>query len=642
MRSKDDYGSMSSVSIREMLERELKLKLDNFKKFIDATIFQFYNQLVESATEILPYLYLGTEWNASNYDSLIRDRVTHILNVSSEVDNFFPDSFKYLNIRVIDIEETDLLKEFDRSNKFIQEAKEQGSSCLVHCKMGVSRSASIVLAYLMKESNLSFNEAFTFAKQKRSCINPNMGFREQLLTYESILTAHKAKYSVFEPLQMLVQTQNQPQQQILPTKNSQNKLNIKKLNPKIDGVKTKSIIYTININDNTNLGSNANSIVTVTSNKSRIKTTKLHLSLPGTFGDSNSNAPTGSEIVPKKHKAVFSLFVSPTVLSSLLSKNYLLSPVYQLDPKFIQTDISSDLLKEINNSNILRFAIIDNRSNNIDNQSMIVRLDDVNTTESTDDIDDVNELDNNQENNLFKFDSLKDYYENQTLKSLNSSTKTSLFKKKGQFRRSKSSCDKANYQNIITDKNLDKNSNNLTKGINITQTDRTQIISYINKFYSNNKSFNHINLINEENKNEDESGLEQPDKSSPNAHVPIGIVKRHVHSINIKSKQSTDTWTFSSSSNTDNKQISSDDFKRLNRHSTPVYIEKFIQNSKYDINHRRDSKKLQNDYNLEIHKNLDINKRIKYELDDINSKNNSVKSEFVKSKQVFEVLIQNS
>ena len=34
--SKDDYGSMSSVSIREMLERELNLKLDSFKKFIDA------------------------------------------------------------------------------------------------------------------------------------------------------------------------------------------------------------------------------------------------------------------------------------------------------------------------------------------------------------------------------------------------------------------------------------------------------------------------------------------------------------------------------------------------------------------------------------------------------------------------------
>lgn len=197
--SKDDYGSMSSVYIRQMLEKELGLKLDSFKKFIDATIFQFYNQLVECATKVLPYLYLGTEWNASNYDSLINDRVTHILNVSSEVDNFFPDTFKYLNIRVLDIEDTDLLKEFDRTNKFIQEAKEQGTSCFVHCKMGVSRSASVVIAYLMKESDLNYERAFSFVKQKRSCINPNDSFKTQLKTYESILNAHKAKYSIFEP-----------------------------------------------------------------------------------------------------------------------------------------------------------------------------------------------------------------------------------------------------------------------------------------------------------------------------------------------------------------------------------------------------------------------------------------------------------
>jgi protein phosphatase slingshot len=196
--SKDDYGSMSSVHIRQILEKELGLKLDNFKKFVDATIFQFYNQLVECATQILPNLFLGTEWNASNYDSLQTDRITHILNISSEIDNFFPDNFKYLNIRVRDVDETDLLKEFDRTNKFIQEAREQGTGCLVHCKMGVSRSASCVIAYLMKEFNWSLEQTFQFTKQKRNCINPNEGFKQQLLTYESILNAHRAKYNLFE------------------------------------------------------------------------------------------------------------------------------------------------------------------------------------------------------------------------------------------------------------------------------------------------------------------------------------------------------------------------------------------------------------------------------------------------------------
>jgi len=196
--SKDDYGSMSSIHIRGILERELQLNLDSYKKFVDVTIFQFYNQLVECASQVLPYLYLGTEWNASNYDSLFSDGITHVLNVSSDVDNFFPDAFTYLNIRVRDVDETDLLKEFDRTNKFILEAKDAGSCCLVHCKMGVSRSASVVLAYVMKEYEYSLEEAYDFVKQKRTCINPNEGFRVQLATYESILNAHRAKYSLFE------------------------------------------------------------------------------------------------------------------------------------------------------------------------------------------------------------------------------------------------------------------------------------------------------------------------------------------------------------------------------------------------------------------------------------------------------------
>ena len=199
MRSNDDYGSMSSVYIRELVEKELEMKLNEFKKYIDVTIFQIYNQLVECASPILPYVLLGTEWNASNYEALITDNVSHILNVSNDVDNFFPDTFKYLNIRVRDVEDTDLLKEFDRTNKFIQEAKEQSTSCLVHCKMGVSRSASVVIAYLMKELNLSYDQAYSFAKQKRSCVKPNDGFKAQLRTYESILNAHRSKYNIFEP-----------------------------------------------------------------------------------------------------------------------------------------------------------------------------------------------------------------------------------------------------------------------------------------------------------------------------------------------------------------------------------------------------------------------------------------------------------
>lgn len=63
------------------------------------------------------------------------------------------------------------------------------SKCLVHCKMGVSRSASTVIAYAMKEFGWSLEKAYNYVKQKRSIARPNAGFMRQLLEYEGILDA---------------------------------------------------------------------------------------------------------------------------------------------------------------------------------------------------------------------------------------------------------------------------------------------------------------------------------------------------------------------------------------------------------------------------------------------------------------------
>ena len=62
-----------------------------------------------------------------------------------------------------------------------------GGICLVHCKLGVSRSTTFVIAYLIKYANLTTDEAFAFVKSKRSSIKPNDGFMRQLYMYEKIL-----------------------------------------------------------------------------------------------------------------------------------------------------------------------------------------------------------------------------------------------------------------------------------------------------------------------------------------------------------------------------------------------------------------------------------------------------------------------
>jgi protein-tyrosine phosphatase len=71
-----------------------------------------------------------------------------------------------------------LKQRFHKCIKFIKDAITEGGKVFVHCYAGVSRSATIVIAYLMKEHCLSFSAAYKFVKGKRSFINPNDGFRK--------------------------------------------------------------------------------------------------------------------------------------------------------------------------------------------------------------------------------------------------------------------------------------------------------------------------------------------------------------------------------------------------------------------------------------------------------------------------------
>ena len=69
------------------------------------------------------------------------------------------------------------------------DAKTKGGAVLLHCQSGVSRSATATIAYLMHNKGLAATKAYELVKQKRSCINPNLGFIRQLQDYEDTLKA---------------------------------------------------------------------------------------------------------------------------------------------------------------------------------------------------------------------------------------------------------------------------------------------------------------------------------------------------------------------------------------------------------------------------------------------------------------------
>ncbi|KAG1954372.1 protein phosphatase Slingshot homolog 3 [Pimephales promelas] len=190
----EDLENITSKQVRTALETRIGIDMKDYKEYIDNEMMVTMAQM-DKPSRILDYLYLGSEWNAANYEELHKNNVGYILNVTMEIDNFFPECFTYMNIRVYDVEATDLLSHWNNTYTFISEARKSGQAVLVHCKMGVSRSASTVIAFLMKQQGWTLDQALIHVRERRPIVQPNDGFLKQLHTYSGILSASKQRHS---------------------------------------------------------------------------------------------------------------------------------------------------------------------------------------------------------------------------------------------------------------------------------------------------------------------------------------------------------------------------------------------------------------------------------------------------------------
>ena len=145
--------------------------------------------LTYDSTLIVDQLYLGNSCNARNYYELENNKVGLIINSSPCISNYFQNEFEYYNVKVEDISGADILCHLDNTVKKMHEFIENNpqKSVFVHCFMGSSRSATIIIAYLMKYHNYNLRDALNFVKEKREVVNLNQDFFKQLSEFDKTL-----------------------------------------------------------------------------------------------------------------------------------------------------------------------------------------------------------------------------------------------------------------------------------------------------------------------------------------------------------------------------------------------------------------------------------------------------------------------
>ncbi|NXS89833.1 DUS16 phosphatase, partial [Erpornis zantholeuca] len=136
-------------------------------------------------TRILPHLYLGCQRDVLNKELMQQNDIGYVLNASNTCPkpDFIPESH-FLRVPVNDSFCEKILPWLDKSVDFIEKAKASNGCVLVHCLAGISRSATIAIAYIMKRMDMSLDEAYRFVKEKRPTISPNFNFLGQLLDFE--------------------------------------------------------------------------------------------------------------------------------------------------------------------------------------------------------------------------------------------------------------------------------------------------------------------------------------------------------------------------------------------------------------------------------------------------------------------------
>jgi protein-tyrosine phosphatase len=140
---------------------------------------------------IIDKLYLSCFIGAINENTIKHNKIDCIVKMYGNEDKNGPykyhQNIEYLELNAFDVPEYKISKDFVKCFKFINDNIRKNKNVLVHCHAGISRSATIVIMYLMVKYKLTLTKAYEYVKSRRSIIRPNSGFYAELLRLDKFL-----------------------------------------------------------------------------------------------------------------------------------------------------------------------------------------------------------------------------------------------------------------------------------------------------------------------------------------------------------------------------------------------------------------------------------------------------------------------
>jgi len=215
----DDWPYVAAIRDAEVLDWRRTVQAET-SEGREAEIRRIRLQQADLPVEISEGLFLSNATGATRLNRLNELGVTHVMNVAGRVGSLIPDeAYRDAGIRLLIVDAEDevdypmLDKHFEDAKSFVNEARDGGGACLVHCQAGINRSGVLVAAYKMVSERMEVLDVVLHCRRQRGnlFLSTNQGFQEQLVALarrEGLLGTAPALQSRERPKDVLLYSQD--------------------------------------------------------------------------------------------------------------------------------------------------------------------------------------------------------------------------------------------------------------------------------------------------------------------------------------------------------------------------------------------------------------------------------------------------